>query len=252
MSSFAKVVDGVISNQDTSKTQEALAKKGKGTGSALGKDAFLQLLVAEMKYQDPMEAQNNSSEYIAQLATFSELESMQNLQTTAEDMKYDNLLGKSVIMNIDGTEVSGQVDNIFYEDGKLKLCVNGEYYDPEDLKYVVDGDYLKAYTKAGSIVASMKDLPEKPESASKEQLLNFEELAKTYYGMSDYEKSFLTDDMNKRMKDYIAMFEKVTGKSLDPNQALLDKLENHSASIEELLQKLVDDKEEKDDGDKSE
>ena len=49
MSSIAHIVDGVITNQTN-----VDEKKAPKDGSALGKDAFLQLLVAQMKQQDPL------------------------------------------------------------------------------------------------------------------------------------------------------------------------------------------------------
>ena len=56
----AIVKDGVI--QDTSASQLSLSKDKKAEKSnSLDKDAFLQLLVAQMKYQDPMEPTDNTA-----------------------------------------------------------------------------------------------------------------------------------------------------------------------------------------------
>ena len=67
-----KVENGkfVESNSAASLAKEKEKLKGSNT---LDKDAFLQLLVAQMKYQDPLEPTSNT-EYISQYATFSELE----------------------------------------------------------------------------------------------------------------------------------------------------------------------------------
>jgi flagellar basal-body rod modification protein FlgD len=46
---------------------------------ALGKDAFLSLLVTQLQHQDPLDPQDNS-EFLAQLAQFSSLESLQNIK----------------------------------------------------------------------------------------------------------------------------------------------------------------------------
>lgn len=63
-----------------------------GTGSAtnsdpiaetpkkdIGKDTFLQLLVTQLQHQDPMQPQENG-EFLAQLAQFSSLESLQHIK----------------------------------------------------------------------------------------------------------------------------------------------------------------------------
>jgi flagellar basal-body rod modification protein FlgD len=56
--------------------------------SALDKDAFLQLLVTQVRNQDPLEP-SGGTEYVAQLAQFSSLEQMQNLN--------DNVVGLAVL-----------------------------------------------------------------------------------------------------------------------------------------------------------
>jgi flagellar basal-body rod modification protein FlgD len=46
---------------------------------ALGRDAFLRLLVTQMQHQDPLEPQENG-EFLAQLAQFTSLESLQDIR----------------------------------------------------------------------------------------------------------------------------------------------------------------------------
>ena len=70
----------------------------------LGKDAFLQLLVTQLKNQDPLDPQDNSS-YIAELAQFSSLEQMTNVAQSLED------LGK-VVNNIDTSVLVGQLSGM--------------------------------------------------------------------------------------------------------------------------------------------
>ena len=74
------------------------------SGDDLGKDAFLQLLVTQLRYQDPLNPQDNS-EYIAELANFSSLEQMTNVVKNLED------LGK-VVNNIDTSVLVGQLSSM--------------------------------------------------------------------------------------------------------------------------------------------
>jgi flagellar basal-body rod modification protein FlgD len=81
---------------------------------ALGKDAFLQLLVTQMQNQNPLEPQDNG-EFVAQLAQFSSLESMQNLTSTVDSisslyqssqaLQASSLVGRSVIVDAGSTTV---------------------------------------------------------------------------------------------------------------------------------------------------
>ena len=70
----------------------------------LGKDAFLQLLVAQMKYQDPLDPQDNS-EYIAELANFSALEQMTNVASNLEKLS-------DIVNNIDTSVLVGQLSSM--------------------------------------------------------------------------------------------------------------------------------------------
>jgi flagellar basal-body rod modification protein FlgD len=56
------------------------------TTKQLGRDAFLQLLVTQLEHQDPLQPQADT-EFIAQLAQFSSLESLQQMQATLESIK---------------------------------------------------------------------------------------------------------------------------------------------------------------------
>jgi flagellar basal-body rod modification protein FlgD len=52
---------------------------------ALGREAFLQLLVTQLRHQDPLQPQANG-EFIAQLAQFSSLEQLTHIQRTLTDI----------------------------------------------------------------------------------------------------------------------------------------------------------------------
>ncbi len=59
----------------------------RGTGDALGREAFLRLLVTELKNQNPLDPVDNR-EFVAQLAQFSALEQMQGV-----NQRLDEILG---------------------------------------------------------------------------------------------------------------------------------------------------------------
>lgn len=94
-------VDGVTYNADA-----YAASKPKETkkNDELGKEAFLQLLVTQLRNQDPLDPQDNSS-YIAELAQFSSLEQMTNVVSNLED------LGK-IVNNIDTSVLVGQLSSM--------------------------------------------------------------------------------------------------------------------------------------------
>ncbi|QAY89315.1 flagellar hook assembly protein FlgD [Pseudomonas sp. ACM7] len=83
-----------------SATNSATGKK------ALGKDAFLQLLVTQLKNQNPLEPQDNGA-FVAQLAQFSSLEGITTLNDTvsglasnynsSQALQASSLVGRSVI-----------------------------------------------------------------------------------------------------------------------------------------------------------
>ena len=94
-------VDGVTYDAAAYASSQTTAIKENGD---LGKDAFLQLLVTQLRYQDPLNPQDNS-EYIAELANFSSLEQMTNVVKNLED------LGK-VVNNIDTSVLVGQLSSM--------------------------------------------------------------------------------------------------------------------------------------------
>lgn len=105
----------------------------------LDKDAFMQLLVAQMQNQDPMEPKDNS-EQISQLANFSSLEQMSQLNEgmlslivlqqgnaqIAQLAQGSALIGKEVTW--DGPEGSGKgiVESIQVSDGLVVAEVDGQ------------------------------------------------------------------------------------------------------------------------------
>lgn len=55
-------------------------------GGGLGREAFLQLLVTQLRHQDPTQPQADG-EFIAQLAQFSTLEQLTHIQQTLTEIR---------------------------------------------------------------------------------------------------------------------------------------------------------------------
>ncbi len=141
MALVAPVKDGQINISESSQSENTEKK----VGSNLDKDDFLLLLVTQMKYQDPLEPTDNT-EYVAQLAQFSELEQMQNLNSTTVNTSAFSLVGKTVrIEQTSATgetvEVEGTVDYVSKQNNQTYVSVNGEKYKYDDIVEVMDDTY---------------------------------------------------------------------------------------------------------------
>lgn len=138
---MATSLDGIVTGlNDLSLSKNRVNESqtsDRAVGGNLGKDEFLQLLVCQMKNQDPLEPEKDT-EFIAQLAQFSALEQMQNLNETAVNSQAFGLVGKAVVLNTKSTngnitEVQGVVDYITMKNGRAQLSVNGQLYSMDDL-----------------------------------------------------------------------------------------------------------------------
>jgi len=115
-------VSGPIAAQRTTATEAS---------STASYDNFLKLLMAQMKNQDPTEPMK-STDYMAQLATFSQVE-----QTVKSNSKLDALLASSALSQADSVigrtistadgKVSGQVTSVtIISEGAVAKLTNGD------------------------------------------------------------------------------------------------------------------------------
>ena len=103
---------------------------------ALDKNAFLMLLITQLRYQNPLEPMNDR-EFIAQMAQFSSLEQLQNVNTTIGSLLIMNaasqaasLIGREVTL-IDpngGDDITGTVESARFQDGIPMIVVDGVEY----------------------------------------------------------------------------------------------------------------------------
>jgi flagellar basal-body rod modification protein FlgD len=107
-----------------------------GGAAGMGKDDFMQLLIAQLKNQDPMKPMEDK-EFITQLAQFSSLESMDKMTKQMEDLTGAHLLvqaatliGKQATAKLaTGDIVSGTISQVKMVDGKSIAVLNGTDVD---------------------------------------------------------------------------------------------------------------------------
>jgi flagellar basal-body rod modification protein FlgD len=101
---------------DITKAADPTPKSDKPTGSnALGKDEFLKLMMAQLSSQDPT-APSDSNAFVAQLAQFTSLEQMQNMNSSLESL----LVGQASTNNTDAVSLVGK--DVTYKTDQITLA----------------------------------------------------------------------------------------------------------------------------------
>jgi flagellar basal-body rod modification protein FlgD len=128
-------------------SDQTLTGQVTNSGGLLGKDAFLKMLVTQMRYQDPLNPMNDT-EFIAQLAQFSSLEQLQNLNTSFEtSMLLSQSLHNSMAVNMIGRSVK-----------VYGSAVNLEQGTPMNLSFDLQGSgqvTVKITDEAGKLVREL-------------------------------------------------------------------------------------------------
>lgn len=129
-----------IINNDTSKTRFSQGQQRVGS-SDIGKDGFLQLLLAQLKHQDPMNPVDNT-EFLAQQAQFTQIEKLDQLNSSINKAnaisQAGTMIGKNieyVVLDSNGNTIrgengqpllaTGKVDSVHISEGSVGLKVNG-------------------------------------------------------------------------------------------------------------------------------
>jgi flagellar basal-body rod modification protein FlgD len=119
--------------------QDSLTRTPK---NSLEKNDFLNLLVSQMKYQNPLEPQTDTA-FVAQLAQFSSLEQMTNLTSSMGQYQAYSMAGKYIYAEArmeDGTTVpvAGFVDAVVNKDGVPYLQVGDIQIKASAVQQVID------------------------------------------------------------------------------------------------------------------
>jgi flagellar basal-body rod modification protein FlgD len=123
--------------------------------SNLGKDEFLRILMTQLEHQNPLKPMDDK-EFIAQMATFSSLEQMVNMnetldkfteaQSLASQFKHSELIGKNISWQKDaGDDGSSSADQleeskaiaIHFDKGAVRVELeDGTFVDPSQIRTV--------------------------------------------------------------------------------------------------------------------
>jgi flagellar basal-body rod modification protein FlgD len=103
------------------------------SSTTFDKDAFLKLLVAQMRYQDPSKPMDSTA-FIAQSAQFTSVEMLQKLQDSQNELLAyqsvllsSSLVGKTVTGTaMDGSDLNGQVTGVHIVGGSALVQVAGK------------------------------------------------------------------------------------------------------------------------------
>ena len=125
----------------------------------LAKDDFLNLLVTQLQYQNPLEPMQDQ-EFISQLAQFSQLEQLENMNGSLETNSQVNYLMSQTIANTMATTLIGK--DVIAEG--VDFVINEG--DTADLSFELGADAAEAtidiYDEDGSLVRTvdLTDLPQ--------------------------------------------------------------------------------------------
>lgn len=135
------VQSGFVIDNNTSATQRGtrIVKKGQ----EMDKNAFLRILTAELTNQDPMNAKDSTA-YVSQLAQFSSLEQMANLNNTMSFNSAGNLVGKTVALNSYDDwdhQYGGIVKSVTKNGDEIKITVNVPKYVGDEIVNYEDKEF---------------------------------------------------------------------------------------------------------------
>jgi flagellar basal-body rod modification protein FlgD len=126
-------------NNNTVLTNAAANKKNVGTGN-LDKNSFLQLLMAQLKYQDPTNP-TDTKDMITQQAQLTQVDTLNQLNATIKGSSQlsaaSGLIGKRVeVKGADGVAVQGLVSTTQLGTKGVSVIVNGKNYEASQVSQI--------------------------------------------------------------------------------------------------------------------
>ncbi len=241
----AVIKDGKVENLDTKK-----ASKDMNSAAGYDKDSFLKILVAQMKYQDPMEPTSNT-EYISQYATFTQVEQLTNMANAMSLSRASEMVGKTVTIrqvNADTgktSEVQGLVDMVTYSGNKAYLTINGNSYSIDDVVEVINSDYIEERKLVEDFINNLDKLPANLDKLSLgEHGSTILTMYDHYDNLSENTKTLIDKDHVTALNQYKSRIDVLNAamgdfeKSIEnlPNDPEKITLEEHGETIDKLFE----------------
>ena len=137
------------------------------SGNDLGRDAFLRLLVTQLQHQDPLSPMEDH-EFIAQLAQFSSLEQMQEINNQTVRTQAFGLVGREIVAEVRNEMtntvdvVIGQASSAVIQNGNpylmLETLQGTRQVSMHDVRYVGDDLTTDLLARINSVLLNQQNL----------------------------------------------------------------------------------------------
>ncbi|HUV49852.1 MAG TPA: flagellar hook capping FlgD N-terminal domain-containing protein [Anaerolineae bacterium] len=133
-------IDGIIGSSGSLQILE------KST-STMGKDDFLKMMIAQLQHQDPLNPLDGT-DFTAQLAQFSSLEQLSNMNTQLETLGlYQSSLNNSQSVSFIGKEITARGDAVKVDGASADLAYN--LSEPAEVS-------IRIYNENGTLVDTLE------------------------------------------------------------------------------------------------
>ena len=132
-----------FSTLESNAPQQQEIEVTRNPNSDLDRNAFLHLLITQMRYQDPLNPMDDKA-FIAQMAQFTALEQMQQMNAVTSRSQAFSLIGKEIVAEIYNTqtfsveEVHGMVSGVVVRGNEAFLAVGDRDVALSDVVMVYD------------------------------------------------------------------------------------------------------------------
>lgn len=194
------------SAEENSKTEKSTSK------TQQTKDMFMKLLVAQMKYQNPLEPTDNT-EYLKEMASFTQVEAIEDMSSSFEKMSGNSLVGSIATATDDnGVEHTGKVEYTFKKDGSTWLHIGDDDYSLDNVTGVKDSDYYTASTIKDTLQNELAKLPSASQ-LTKSDTSKVYDIQKVYNSLTSYQQSFIPESTVQTIEDLVNRANVLTGKT---------------------------------------